>query len=124
MNKQFYKDAFGWGFVLWLIGYVLGIALFAFVPASALGWIIMPVGILITLWILFKKVKSESFQHYVRIAMVWTLIAVVCDYVFLVMAFKPADGYYKLDVYVYYVLTLMLPLIAGWMKIKSKGEHN
>lgn len=64
MSKQFYKDALGWGFLLWLIGYVIGIVLFVFVPPSMLGWVIMPIGILITLWVLFKKVKSESFQHY------------------------------------------------------------
>lgn len=119
MNKQFYKDALGWGFVLWLIGYVLGIVLFAFVPPSVLGWIIMPIGILITLWVLLKKVKSESFRYYVLIAIAWTLIAIVFDYVFLVMVFKPVDGYYKLDVYAYYALTFILPLAVGWYK-----EHN
>ena len=27
MNKPFLIDALGWGFILWLIGYVLGIEL-------------------------------------------------------------------------------------------------
>lgn len=54
MTKQFYKDAFGWGFVLWLIGYGLGIILFAFVSPDLIGWIIMPIGIIITLWVLFS----------------------------------------------------------------------
>ncbi|MFA5935310.1 MAG: hypothetical protein WC787_00425 [Patescibacteria group bacterium] len=125
MNKQFYKDAFGWGFALWFIGYVLGIVLFAFVPPSLLGWIIMPIGILITLWVLLKKVKSTSFQHHALIAITWTLIAIVFDYVFLVLIFKPADGYYKLDVYIYYALTLLLPLIVGWRKsmTSTKGSR-
>jgi len=35
---------------------------------------------------------------------------------FIVKAFKPADGYYKLDVYLYYALTFALPLIVGWRK--------
>ena len=43
MNKQL-KETLGWGVVLWLIGYILGIVLFAFVPSTILGWIIMPVG--------------------------------------------------------------------------------
>lgn len=34
----------GWGFVLWLIGYALGIMLFAFVRPSLIGWIITPFG--------------------------------------------------------------------------------
>ena len=38
------KDALGWGFVLWLIGYALGVILFAFVPVNFIGWMIMPIG--------------------------------------------------------------------------------
>ncbi|MFH1657521.1 MAG: hypothetical protein ABH919_03565 [bacterium] len=116
MTKQFYKDAFGWGFLLWLIGYALGIVLFMVVPQNLLGWFIMPIGIIITLWVLFKKVKADSFKYYVQMAVVWFLIAVVFDYFFLVKMFNPADGYYKLDVYLYYALTLLLPLVVGWRK--------
>lgn len=116
MTKQFLKDALGWGFILWLIGYALGIILFSVVPISVVGWFIMPVGIAITLWVLLKKVKADSFQYYVLLAFVWVLIAVVFDYFFIVKAFKPADGYYKLDVYLYYALTFALPLIVGWRK--------
>lgn len=119
MSKQFYKDALGWGLVLWLIGYALGFALFSFVPASLIGWIIMPIGIAITLWVLFKKTKGDSFQYYILLAVIWMLIAIVFDYIFLVKALKPAGGYYKLDVYLYYVLTLILPLVVGWYKTKS-----
>lgn len=106
----------GWGFLLWLIGYALGIILFTLVPPSAIGWIITPFGIAITLWVLFKKIKSESIRYYVLLAAAWTVIAVVCDYFFLVKAFNPADGYYKFDVYVYYALTFFLPLCVGWWK--------
>ena len=116
MTKQFFKDMVGWGFVLWLIGYVLGILLIAVVPVSMVGWIIMPVGTAITLWVLLKKVKADSLQYYALLAFVWVLIAVVFDYLFIVKAFKPADGYYKLDVYLYYALTFALPLIVGWRK--------
>ena len=120
MNKQMLKDALGWGFVLWLIGYVLGIVLFAFVPADILGWIIMPIGIIITLWVLFKRIKAESLKYYFILAITWTLIAVILDYFLLVKLFKPADGYYKLDVYLYYALIFVLPLIVGWRKGMKK----
>ncbi len=116
MNKQVYKDAFGWGFLLWLIGYALGIILFAIVPPSMIGWVIMPIGIVITLWVLFKKVKGDSLSYYLLLAIVWTLIAIILDYFFLVRVFKPADGYYKLDVYLYYILTFVIPLVFGWKK--------
>ena len=116
MNKQILKDAFGWGFIIWLIGYVLGFIFFAFVPPAMIGWVIMPIGIIITLWVLLKKVKIESLKDSLRLAIVWTLIAVVFDYFFLLKMLKPADGYYKLDVYLYYVLTFVLPLLVGWYK--------
>ncbi len=111
---QILKDGFGWGVLLWFIGYALGIVLFMLVPASLIGWIISPIGIVITLWVLFRKIKSSSFLHYLKIGIVWTIIAVVFDYYFLVQLFKPEDGYYKPDVYLYYAATFILPLIAGW----------
>lgn len=116
MTKQFYKDAFGWGFILWLIGYTLGIALFKVVPPSLLGWVIMPIGTIITLWVLLKKVKADSFQYYTLLAIIWALIAIIFDYFFLVRIFKPVGGYYKLDVYLYYALTFVLPFLVGWRK--------
>lgn len=121
MNKQLLKDTLGWGFLLWLIGYVLGIILFMLVPPAILGWVIMPIGTVITLWVLLKKIKSTSFGHYVWLAVAWTLVAIVFDYFFLVKVFKPADGYYKLDVYIYYTLTFLLPLILGWSKKTRKN---
>ncbi|TRZ52797.1 hypothetical protein D4R99_02075 [bacterium] len=118
MNRQLFKDTLGWGFFLWLIGYVLGIVLFMVVSPSMVGWIIMPIGTIITLWVLLKKIKTTSFQYYLLLAVIWTTIAIVFDYFFLVKVFKPADGYYKLDVYLYYALTFILPLIIGWRKKK------
>ena len=116
MNKQLIKDTLGWGFLLWLIGYILGIIFFMIVSPSMVGWIIMPIGTIITLWVLSKKVKGNSLQYYLMLAVIWTFIAIVFDYLFLVKVFKPADGYYKLDVYLYYALTFILPLIIGWTK--------
>jgi len=120
MDKSFnpilFKNALVWGFILWLIGYGLGIILFFFVPANLLGWAIMPIGILITLWVLFKKVGANSWRDYLILAIVWTLIAIICDYFFLVKLLNPADGYYKLDVYLYYIITFALPLIFYWNK--------
>lgn len=113
---RFLKDAFYWGFILWFIGYVLGIMFFAVVPPAMLGWVIMPIGVAITLWVLFKKIKAESLQYYFKLAIVWTLLAVLFDYFFLVKVLNPADGYYKLDVYIYYALTFFLPLFVGWRK--------
>lgn len=76
----------------------------------------MPIGILLTLLVLFKKIKLTSLKNYLFLAIGWTLIAIICDYLFLVKVFNPADGYYKLDVYLYYFLTFLLPILAGWKK--------
>ena len=46
------KDSLGWGFLLWLVGYALGIAFFAVLPARLIGWAVMPLGIALTLWVL------------------------------------------------------------------------
>jgi hypothetical protein len=120
MNKLLLRDSLGWGAILWLIGYVLGIALFFVLPPSTMGWVIMPIGVLITFWVLLKKVNGGTFGDFVFLAVVWTLIAVAFDYLFIVKALKPADGYYKLDVYLYYALTFIIPLVVGlWKKAKS-----
>lgn len=115
-GKIFLNTLF-WGFILWLIGYVLGIILFAFVPQEQIGWYIMPLGVIVTLWVLAKKIKRDSFTCYIGLGIIWTIMAVLLDYVFLVKMFNSAD-YYKLDVYVYYIVTFILPLIVGWYKFK------
>ena len=51
------------------------------------------------------------------------LIEVVLDYFLLVKVFNPAGGYYKLDVYLYYALTFILPPLVGWRK-KSSYQQN
>lgn len=109
-----------WGVILWLIGYILGILLFPIVPHPLIGWFIMPIGAIITLYVLFRKIKESTLKSYLVIAFIWTLIAIIFDYFFLVILFKPADGYYKFDVYLYYVLTFILPLFVGWRKSVRK----
>jgi len=116
MNKKILVDNLGWGITLWLVGYILGIVFFAFVPHDLIGWVIMLIGIIITLFVLFKIIKSSSLNYYLMLALSWTAIAIILDYFLLVKLFKPADGYYKLDVYLYYILTFALPLVVGYIK--------
>lgn len=116
------KDAFLWGVVLWLVGYVLGIMLFAVVPVGMLGWVLTPIGTALIVWVLWKKIKSKSINYYLVLSVVWVIIAVVFDYIFLVKLFNPEDGYYKFDIYLYYSLTFLLPLLVGWYKTKRLGR--
>lgn len=121
MNKQFLKDSLGWGFILWLIGYILGILLFIAVPQNIIGWVITPIGAVITSWVLYKKINSTSLTYYLWIAIIWVIIAIVFDYIFIVKAFK-SEQYYQLDIYLYYTLTLTLPLLIGWYKKKANHD--
>lgn len=121
MNKQLLKDSLGWGFLLWVIGYGLGIGLFMVMPGPLIGWVIMPIGIIITLWVLIKKIKDTRMGYYLQLSIIWMLMAVIFDYLFIVKAFH-SDSYYKFDVYVYYGLTFGFPLIVGWRKNRlNKG---
>lgn len=125
IDKQFFKDVFGWGFLLWFFGYVLGIMLFFIVPKIIIGWIITPLATIVAVWVLIKKIERVSFSYYLLIAIFWTLIAVVLDYFLLIKIFKPEDGYYKPDVYLYYSLTFILPLVIGlWKRKKIQNASN
>jgi len=120
--KHFLWDSLGWGVLLWLIGYILGFVFFALVPADVIGWYIMPIGIVITLLVAFKFIKGNNLAYYFKIGLIWAVLAVILDYIFLVKLLNPAGGYYKLDVYVYYALALLLPLIVGWYKIAKTAK--
>ena len=122
MDTRFIKDAVGWGIGLWLIGYLLGFAFFFVVPLHLIGWFITPIAVVITLWILLKKIGGSSLAYYAKVAAVWVAIAVVFDYLFIVQLLQPTDGYYKFDVYLYYVLTVGLPLVVGWYKQRRVSE--
>jgi len=124
MDKQFLKDSIGWGVGLWFVGWALGIVAFMVVPAGLIGWVVSPIGILITVWVLLKKIRVEDMGYYLKIAVAWTLIAVVFDYFFLVKLFNPADGYYKPDVYFYYITTFVLPLLVGFFKTRKPKTLN
>lgn len=115
-GKIFLNTIF-WGFILWLFGYILGFIFFAFAPKELLGWYIMPFGLALILWVLLKKIQRPKFTCYIGLGVIWTIMAVVLDYFFIVKMLNSVD-YYKLDVYLYYALTLVLPIVVGWSKKK------
>jgi hypothetical protein len=118
-GKIFLNTIF-WGVALWLFGYILGFVFFALVPQEMIGWFIMPFGVIFTLWVLLKKIKRESFVCYVGLGVIWTIMAIALDYVFIIKLLKSGD-YYKIDVYFYYILTFALPVIVGLYQ-KNKGQ--
>lgn len=109
-------DGFGWGFALWLFGYLLSVALFFVVPVAMIGWVITPVAVFVTAWVLLTRVRVVSIGAHAVVGLVWAMIAVVLDYAFIVWLLAQADGYYRTDVYLYYALTLAMPPAIGWWK--------
>jgi membrane protein DedA with SNARE-associated domain len=108
-----------WGFVLWFVGYVAGIALFMLVPKEYIGWFITPFATVLMVWVVLKKVRRPELSCYFGVGLLWTIMAVVLDYLFIVKLFN-SNEYYKLDVFLYYALTLILPLCVGYWKYKKK----
>ena len=121
-KKKIFLNTVFWGFILWLFGYILGFVFFAFVPKETIGWFIMPFGVLATLWVLIKKIKREKFMCYIGLGVIWTIIAVAMDYIFLVKLLG-ATNYYKADVYLYYLLTLALPIAVGFYRFRKIKKH-
>ncbi len=120
MSKRMLQDFIGWGLLLWVFGYLLGMLLFFVVPTNLIGWIITPIGTILALFILLKKIKPVKLSYYFWLGTIWAVLAILLDYIFIVKMLKPADGYYKFDVYLYYFLTFALPILTGWYKGSSK----
>ncbi|MFA6005665.1 MAG: hypothetical protein WC775_04240 [Patescibacteria group bacterium] len=114
------KNMLTWGFVLWVTGYIAGFVLFFVVPKDYIGWVITPFAILFTVWVLFKKVKRPELMCYFGTGLIWTLMAMILDYIFIVMLLKTGTSYYKPDVFLYYGLTFLLPILVGYWKFKHK----
>jgi hypothetical protein len=105
----------GWGLILWLIGYAVALGLYAFVPVSAIGWLVSIPLIPFTILIAYRRLREldASLPYCLFVAASWLAIAVILDYIFIVRLFK-VEGYYDLDVTIYYILTFLIPLIIGW----------
>jgi hypothetical protein len=124
MRKLLLNESLGWGAAVWCFGYILGIALFFVLPVALIGWTILPGGLAFAIWVSMTRVDEDRLASYAVVALVWTVIAVVCDYMFIVKAIQPADGYYKLDVFIYYALTFLVPLVAGWWKLAHPAARS
>jgi hypothetical protein len=120
LTKKMLVDAPLLGFLVWLMGYLAGMVLYFLVPADALGWVLFAMFTPITILICYRRFskRSEKHSYYALVAGVWLVMAIVFDYVFLVSLLN-AQSYYKLDVYVYYASTFLIPFLVGW-KIGTK----
>jgi hypothetical protein len=109
-----------WGFGLWLFGYILGFIFFAIAPLHLIGWLITPIGVAATVYVLWHWLPLPTPRDAIITGVVWAIMAIVLDYIFIVKLLAPPDGYYKLDVWAYYALTLALPLLVWSYKSGQK----
>jgi len=125
--KNWIKDAVGLGMLLWLFGYVASLVLFFTPFVNNMGWIISviftPVTIVIT-WLWFRA-RDLPLLYFVKVGIVWTVIAIILDYLFIVQLFQAT--YYETDVFVYYALTFLIPVGVGlylsWSREKPVAKE-
>ncbi len=121
--KQLIKDTVLLGTALWLIGYIASLVLFVSPYAGIMGWILLavftPVTIVIVYW-WFRKREQLPLQYFAGIGVVWVLIAVVLDYLFIVLLFQAT--YYGVDVFVYYALTFLISVGVGLFLNRCRAE--
>ncbi|HEY7777097.1 MAG TPA: hypothetical protein VIA09_01030 [Nitrososphaeraceae archaeon] len=107
-------DMLGCGCILWFIGYAFSLSLFPIVPVAMIGWLVSAVLIPITILVALTRFKNSqmSFSYYLFVGIVWLAIAFSLDYLFIIVAFN-VSNYYNLDVFIYYVVTFLIPLVIG-----------
>jgi hypothetical protein len=121
--KHLMKDTAGLGTSLWLMGYLASLVLFFSPYAGVMGWILIafftPVTIAIVWW-WFRKRGHLPLQYYAGAGVAWVLIAVVLDYLFIVLLFQA--NFYGIDVFVYYTVTFLIPVGVGWYLNRNRHE--
>jgi hypothetical protein len=121
--KQWIKDTAGLGVVFWLIGYLASLVLFFSPFAASMGWILLvvftPITLVITWW-WFHKRGQLPLQYYAGVGVTWVGIAIVLDYLFIVLLFQAS--YYGSDVFVYYIITFLIPVGVGLYLIRTRNQ--
>src|SRR5262245_15946099 len=120
-TRQALIDMLGLGLLLWALGYAMGFVIITLPgypdvmlqPAMLAGF-----GLLVTAvtsglayW-RFRGRGGISWAHAAAIGASWLGVAVVCDFLFIVLLFQ-AWNYYRPDVALYYAITLVAPALAA-----------
>lgn len=88
-----------------------------------MGWILTavftPVS-LVVVWGWFRKREYLPLQYYAGVGVAWVLIAIVLDYLFIVLLFQA--HYYENDVFVYYTVTFLIPVGVGLFLNRDRNE--
>lgn len=88
-----------------------------------MGWIITPVFTPVTIllsWWWFRN-TDHDLTYYGKVGLVWTIIAIIFDYLFIVQLFQAI--YYGPDVFLYYALTFIIPVGVGYYLIYGHNSR-
>jgi hypothetical protein len=96
---------------------------FSPVPYS-IGWVLLVLFTPFTIWVTwwwFRKRERLPLTYYAGVGVVWMLLAVVLDYLFIVLLFGAVE-YYVADVLVYYALMFLIPVgVALYLDRNTAG---
>ncbi len=119
--RQVLIDTVGLGFLVWLIGYAMGFVIITLPgypdvmqqPAvlAVFGTVMAVVTGGLAFW-RFRGRRGATWGYACGVGASWLAVAVVCDFVFIVLLFG-AWNYYRLDIAVYYAVTLVAPAIGA-----------
>jgi uncharacterized integral membrane protein len=87
-----------------------------------MGWILLvvctPVTIAVAWW--WFRARDLALTYYAGAGTAWTVIAVVLDYLFIVLLLQAT--YYGPDVFVYYATTFLVPVGVGLYLMRARRE--
>jgi len=114
------KDTAGLGVLLWLLGYIASLLLFVSPFARIMGWILIAVFTSVSVIIVWRWFTGRDLPlaYYAGLGIAWTVIAVVFDYLFIVLLFSAT--YYGPDVFVYYAITFLIPVCIGLLEMAGR----
>jgi hypothetical protein len=121
--EQILRDTAGMGALLWLAGYLASMAVY-FSPLDYAVWgrvvlvLYIPPVIWITAW--YFSGRDLPLWYYAGVGIAWSLTAVALDYPFIVLRFG-AWQYYTPDVYLYYALMFLVPVVIGMFYCRTRS---
>ena len=120
-RRQALGDTLGLGLVVWALGYAMGFAIIAlpgYPDVMQQPAILLSFGLLISVvtgGLAFWRFRGRgrlSWAYAAAVGASWLAVAVVCDFLFIVLMFQ-AWSYYRPDIALYYAVTLVAPAIAA-----------
>ncbi len=116
MNQKL-VDTIGFGFLLWLIGYFMGffiITIPGYPEIMTIPVILTAFSLAVALvtaaftYVRFRKRREVSWLYAFLVGITWTILAIVLDFIFIVLLFN-APSYYRPHIFTYYAITLVVP---------------